>query len=78
MTILLLMAGLWMATDPAWTLRRLQKLALEMQRFSEALGFPAGRRTALVPPSRGERVAMRCFGIAIAVLAFAGLAGFPR
>ena len=76
MAILLLMAGLWMATDPEWTLRRLQKLGLEMQRFSEALGFPPGRRTALLPPSRGERVAMRCFGIA--VVALAALAGFIR
>ncbi len=73
MAIVLLMAGLWMATDPEWTLRRLRKLGLAMERFTEAFGFVPGRRTELPPVSRGERIAMRCFGIAVTALAVAGL-----
>jgi len=80
MFVVLLMAGLWMAVNPGSVLRALGDLGPAMERFADllrGLGTPhcySPRHAAEPrPDSRGACVAMRCFGIAIAALAFAGL-----
>jgi hypothetical protein len=81
MLFVLLIAGLWMAQFPESTLQRLRDLALGIQRFVDALLAPyviSHREPDPLTDSRGARIAMRCFGIAIAALAFAALAGLGR
>jgi hypothetical protein len=78
MLIVLLVVGLWIATDPESTLRRLRQLGIGIQQFVNALlGLytPGGLAYAETQDSRGMCLAMRLFGIAIAALAFAGLCG---
>jgi hypothetical protein len=83
MFVVLLMAGLWIAVNPESVLRALGDLGPVLERFTDmlrGLGAPyfyPPRRQAQ-PDSRGTRLAMRCFGIAIGALAFAGLAGLGR
>jgi hypothetical protein len=85
MFIAMLMVGLWITVNPESVLRALASLGPALERFTDmlrGLGAPYfyPPRRAAEPPadSRGARIAMRCFGIAIAALAFAGLAGFGR
>ena len=80
MFVVLLMAGLWMAVNPESVLRALGDLVPALDRFADMLRglgppyFYSPRHPAEPPPdSRGVWVAIRCFGIAIAALAFAGL-----
>jgi hypothetical protein len=84
MLIAVLMAGLWIAVNPESVLRGLGGLGPALERFAgmlRGLGmqyYPPPRAAEPQPDSRGARIAMRCFGIAIAALAFAGLAGLGR
>jgi hypothetical protein len=79
----LLLVGLWTAIDPAGTLRWLLRLVADfqsgIQRFHRHLsGLDPRRFFAESPdfpaPSRGSQIAMRCFGVAVAIVGFLGLA----
>jgi hypothetical protein len=85
MFVVLLMAGLWIAVNPESVLRALGDLGPALDRFADMLRglgapyfCPPRRQAQPQPDSRGARIAMRCFGIAIGALAFAGLAGLGR
>jgi hypothetical protein len=83
MLIVLLIAGLWMAQFPEVVLGALDQLGPALQRFADALKGPGAyflphHDTEPLRESRGARLAMRLFGIAIAALAFAGMVGVGR
>lgn len=79
MAIALLIAGLWMAQFPEATLRRLHQLGIAIERFTDSFRWPGApflpprRDPESLSDSRAARNAMRCFGIALAALALAGL-----
>jgi len=82
--MVLLAAGLWTAQFPEVTLRWLQRVGEAMQDFVD--GFRGPGAPYLLPQwhpdsltdSRGAILAMRCFGVAIAAAALAGLFGVGR
>jgi hypothetical protein len=80
--VFLLFLGLMMAVTPDFVAGELMTAAAALQRFKQHLDGTARflpEPGADLPPLSGRaRIAMRCFGIAIAVLALAGLAGLGR
>jgi hypothetical protein len=80
--VFLLFLGLMMAALPDFVAGELMTFAAALQRFKQHLD---GTARFLPEPGAGwprlsehARIALRCFGIAIAALAFAGLAGLGR
>jgi hypothetical protein len=82
--VFLLFLGLMMAALPDFVAGELMTVAGALQTFKQRLQGLSARRflpepdPELPPLSRGARLAMRCFGTAIAGLAFAGLCGLGR
>ena len=77
-SVFLLFLGLVMAALPDLVARELMTAAGALQRFKQHLDGLAGPDPEVPPLSGRARIALRCFGIAITALAFAGLAGFSR
>ncbi len=80
----MLLAGLWMAVNPEGALRLVQDAGTGVQRFRDSFRgfgapyFPIHIRPEPSGDSHRVRLAMRCFGIAAAGLAFLGLLGIGR
>ena len=80
MGVFLLFLGLAMAALPDFVAGELMTFAAGLQRFKQHLDGTARflPEPELRPVSERARIALRCCGIAVAVLGIAGLAGLGR